>query len=335
MRIQQLSVVTACILFACPVFAQFGDPSSAPPRAHDRGVNLFGQRAVEPQLEGVWTPSATFDDSGRRIDASQDEKQLKIVFHDGTCRAKFPDGREVERFTYRLGKMQDGESGAIDVVFPDDSRSGSLGIWEIDGQRLRLCFARAGQGRRPDRPIEFKGPDAYELTRFVDDEKGMFFKERRPSHDDDKSVDDDGPSKAPETKAGERLPDNAWLNGVWVVDGYWTGPGGLEKAHDSILRLEFADGKCTVHYPQREGSVSAFGPDGSSFQYVLGPMDSRGIGTIDVITEHENLSGIWQREGATLRILFGWRPGESRPTKISGEGMIELKLEDDGSRDKG
>jgi uncharacterized protein (TIGR03067 family) len=119
-------------------------------------------------LKGTWTIVAVFDADGKRVPVKADGQgpSRTIVFEASKGVFKDLHGKNRhQEFTYKLDPTK--RPKQIDFKDATEDRELWLGIYELDGDTLKLCFARTRTGR----PTEFKQPKgtdrgaAFELKR--------------------------------------------------------------------------------------------------------------------------------------------------------------------------
>ena len=126
-----------------------------------------GDKPKTDNLQGTWTIVAVFDAEGKRVVVKENEgtSLQAIVFQAKKGVMKFHKDED-QIFTYHLDSAQ--KPKQIDLARdPDSDRKTLLGIYELNGDTLKICFVRKADGR----PTEFKQPKgrdrggAFELKR--------------------------------------------------------------------------------------------------------------------------------------------------------------------------
>jgi uncharacterized protein (TIGR03067 family) len=100
------------------------------------------------RLEGTWRMTSVEID-GKKI-PPDDLKPMSVVFRGDTYTVK-NDDKEVEKGTQKLDPSQTPKTIDAHVVEGSDKGKDQLGIYELSGDTLKVCFAAAGQ----ERPKEF------------------------------------------------------------------------------------------------------------------------------------------------------------------------------------
>ena len=127
-----------------------------------------GDKQKTDNLQGTWTIAAVFDRGGKRV-AIKDLDELpsltSIVIEGNKGVIKFRRDED-QRFAYKLDATT--KPKQIDLVRdPENDKKTLLGIYELDGEILKICFVRKADGR----PTGFKEPEgrdrggAFELKR--------------------------------------------------------------------------------------------------------------------------------------------------------------------------
>lgn len=107
------------------------------------------------KLQGSWETSAVFN--GKKAPDST------VVIKDSTYAVLDKDGKKVEEGTLKLDPSK--KPKAIDSTASEGTDKGQtmLGIYEFDGDTIKICFARVGK----DRPKEFVSKEGSDTVLFV------------------------------------------------------------------------------------------------------------------------------------------------------------------------
>jgi len=106
-------------------------------------------RKDQEKLQGVWK-GLTGEHNGDKL-KDADVEMIRLTFKEDKLSARSPDGQVKEVATYKLDPGK--KPPALDLVLkegPDKDKT-ALGIYQLDGDMLKLCIAKPGK----DRPAEF------------------------------------------------------------------------------------------------------------------------------------------------------------------------------------
>ena len=111
------------------------------------GAGGAGKEAVQKEmqrLEGTWTVTALTAD-GKELPRSG-ELAVRMVFEGNKYTVRAGD-KILGRGTYTVDPSQ--KPTTMELTPADGKGKMSRGIYELDGDRLKTCFAPAGQEKRP------------------------------------------------------------------------------------------------------------------------------------------------------------------------------------------
>ena len=115
-------------------------------------ANLAKEEAIKKgraKYQGIWRVIALEVD-GKKV-PEKDAKKITVTNHaDGTWIIKV-DGKEVSQGTSKIDPTQKPKTIDFTPTIGADKGKTFLGIYEINGQTRKLCFASPGK----DRPTEF------------------------------------------------------------------------------------------------------------------------------------------------------------------------------------
>jgi uncharacterized protein (TIGR03067 family) len=104
------------------------------------------------RIQGGWVPTRGEDD-GRVVPAAK-LKDSQVFFGKETVRLTDKDHKEVWVMRYALDATARPATVTLTVEEGRGKGQTALGIYELDGDTLRLCYAAPGQAR----PAEFDAP---------------------------------------------------------------------------------------------------------------------------------------------------------------------------------
>jgi uncharacterized protein (TIGR03067 family) len=117
------------------------------------------------KLQGTWYTVAV-ESHGVKVPLERIRaKDVRLVVKGDQWTLKETQGDDDKEFTVRLGPTR--KPRAIDIVYKTGEHKGktSLGIYELDGNRLRVCLGEPGDPR----PTRFDGRGTYTLEVFKRD----------------------------------------------------------------------------------------------------------------------------------------------------------------------
>jgi uncharacterized protein (TIGR03067 family) len=120
--------------------------ATLPSHAGDDRDKENGKSDLE-RLQGTWE-AVTAEHDGQ--DASEEDKGLRIIFRDDLCIAE-TNGKRSENLDDSVKLDQSASPKTIDhcVTFPGGYKLQLRGIYELNGDSLKICLNRSAQAKRP------------------------------------------------------------------------------------------------------------------------------------------------------------------------------------------
>jgi uncharacterized protein (TIGR03067 family) len=111
------------------------------------------------KLEGTWSVTALTNDGKKGKD--EDIRKIRVILKGDNYTAKVGD-MVVEGGTWTIDPTRKPKSIDATATSGDDKGKKSLGIYELDGDTLKMCFGPAGKDERP-KEFESKEGSKYEM----------------------------------------------------------------------------------------------------------------------------------------------------------------------------
>jgi uncharacterized protein (TIGR03067 family) len=111
------------------------------------------------RLEGTWSVTALTNDGKKGTD--EDVRKIRVILKGNAYTAKVGD-MVIEEGTWTIDPTQKPKTIDATATSGDDKGKKSLGIYELDGDSLKMCFGPAGKDVRP-KEFESKEGSKYEL----------------------------------------------------------------------------------------------------------------------------------------------------------------------------
>jgi uncharacterized protein (TIGR03067 family) len=107
-------------------------------------------------IQGTWEFVSA--EEGGKVVPEDELKKFEVVF--AADKVKFPIKQEVKELGYKLDPAK--KPKQIDIAFSDSETA--EGIYELDGDKLKLCLTKPGHG---DRPAKFDATEGRETVLLV------------------------------------------------------------------------------------------------------------------------------------------------------------------------
>ncbi|HEV3237824.1 MAG TPA: TIGR03067 domain-containing protein [Gemmataceae bacterium] len=101
------------------------------------------------KLQGTWK-LISFEVAGKGDDDTKDENRELVI--DGDKITVKNEGKEVEQESFVLDPTKKPKNIEVTTLTGDDKNKKRLGIYELDGDNLKICIDEKGEAR----PAEFK-----------------------------------------------------------------------------------------------------------------------------------------------------------------------------------
>jgi uncharacterized protein (TIGR03067 family) len=118
-------------------------------------VGVAAQDAAKEELkrlDGVWRIVSVVSDGKKTPEDAI--KGMSVVLSGDTYTVKV-DEKQVEKGTQKVDPTKKPKTIDINILEGEDKGKSQLGIYELDGDTLKMCFAAAGQAR----PTEFSSKE--------------------------------------------------------------------------------------------------------------------------------------------------------------------------------